>query len=217
MQISNQYYITPNFKATKIATAYNYARGNTAIDIFKLSKRDITFLEKLSQKISIKELCPKLMRDVQERWQRVFDYCIQEAKEADNLTYIAVSEGVPCGILTYHEESSKNNFLDGISAIPSIYGKKTPLAGDTLLYQLYRDSSLGSSRKGIVLEAVHNGPVDVVKKYEEIGFTPITADENYTKMACNKFKVTEQINNFKRNIDYEEIEPEQVNLEEYID
>ena len=68
-----------------------------------------------------------------------------------------------------------------------------------------------------MLNAIHNGPVDVVKKYKSLGFTEITANDGYTAMACNKFKVTEQINNFKRNIEYEEIEPEQVNLEEYLD
>ncbi len=217
MQISNNLNFDLSFKATKIATTYNYVRGNTAIDIFRLSQKDEPFLEKLSQKVSIKNLCPKLLQSVQERWQKVFEYCIQEAKDPDNYTYVAFSSGTPCAILTYHEDDAKNNYLDGVSAIPDYRGKKTPLAGNTLLYQLFKDSGEAQNKKGIILEAVHDGPVDVVKLYENLGFTKISADEKYTFMSCNKFKVAKEIDSFKKNIDYEEINEENINLEEYID
>ena len=217
MQITNRYHYYTNFKATKVATAYNYAHGNTAIDIFKMSQSDKVFLEKLSKKVSIKESCPKLLQSVQERWQKVFDYCIQEAKEPDNCTYLAVSEGRPCGILTYHEESSKNNYLDGVCAIPDSKGKKIPLTGRSLLYQLFKDSSGQKEKKGIILDAIHDGPIDVVQMYEGLNFTPIAANDKYTIMSCNKFKVAKEIDNFKRNIEYHDDYVEHVNLEEILD
>ena len=134
MLISVNFQSKPQFKATKVATAYNYVRGNTVIDIFKLSDKDAGFIKKLSKKVSIKDLCPKIKQSFQERWQKVFDYCLQEAIGSENNTYVAFSEGAPCAILTYHEINSRNNFLDGVSAIPDSSGEKTPLAGNTLIY-----------------------------------------------------------------------------------
>lgn len=213
MQVYNNTNYSLNFKATKVATTYNYVRGNTSIDVFRLSTEDKKFLDKLLEKISIKNLCPKLSESVQSRWQKVFDYCIQEAKENLSQSYIAITNGKPCGILTYRDDGMRNNFLSGVCSIPNPNGKKTPLAGHTLLYQIFKDSSEQSPQRGIVLEAIHNGPVDVVKKYEDIGFTQIAEIEDYTVMSCNKFKVTNELKNFEKQIEYESVEPEKVNLE----
>ena len=88
----NQYSQNPNFKAIKIAQTQNCVRGNiTNIDIFKLTKEDNSFLEKLKE-TSIKKLCPNLKEDIQERWQKVLNYCLEVTKRIYNTTYVAVSE-----------------------------------------------------------------------------------------------------------------------------
>ena len=56
--------------------------------------------------------------------------------------------------------------------------------------------------KGIYLEAIHNGPIDVVKKYQGLGFVKHGESERYTEMSCNKFKVQEQLQNFAKQISY---------------
>ena len=172
---------------------------------------------KLSNKISIKKFCPNLSSSIQERWQRVFDFCIQEARNPDNETYIAVSNKKPCAILTYHRQKTKNNYLDGVCAIPDEEGEKTPLAGRTLIYQLFKDSNQSNDKRGIVLEAIHNGPVNVIDKYEKLGFTAISSDGNYTLMTCNKFKVAEELKKFKNEIEYIETDPEKIDSKEFID
>ena len=182
MQISNNIQHPTLFKATKIASTYNYVRGTTCIDIFKLSSEDKNFLHKLSERILIKNLCPKLKASFQERWQKVFDYCIQEAKEKENQTYIAISNYTPCASLTYSNDGSKNNYLNGVCSIPNPKGKKVPLAGQTLIYQLFLDSYKELDKKGIVLEAIHNGPVNVVQKYEKMGFTKISEIEGVIRV-----------------------------------
>ena len=210
MQV-NQYSHTPNFRAIKIAQTKNYVRGEiTNIDIFKLTKEDSSLYEKLKE-ISRKKLFPSLEKDIQERWQKVFNYCIETMKEHCNTVYLALSENNPCGIMVIDKDCKKNIFLHGISAVPRKDGKKTNLAGQTLLYQLFKTGSQES--KGIKLEAIHNGPVDVVKKYQDLGFTINSESSNYTEMSCNKYKVEEQLKKFAKQIEYNSSNEEHVNLE----
>lgn len=210
----NQYSQNPNFKAIKIAQTQNCVRENiTNIDIFKLTKEDNSFLEKLKE-TSIKKLCPNLKEDIQERWQKVLNYCLEVSKRIYNTTYVAVSENNVCGIMVIDKDYRKHVILDGICAIPNKNGEKTNLAGQTLLYQLFKSSS--KEDKGIQLDAIHNGPVDVVKKYKNLGFIINSETANYTEMSCNKHKVREQLNNFEKQINYTPIQEEHVNLEQLI-
>lgn len=217
MQVSIHNNYSTSFKATKIATTKNFAHGKTFIDIYKLSSEDKNFLEKLANKISIKDLCPTLSESVQARWQKVFNYCLQEAKETFSHSYIAISDNKPCGILTYLEKGNKNNFLSGVCAIPDVYGNKTPLTGVTLLYQMFKDCTIKNAEKGITLEAIHNGPVDVVKKYEKLGFTKNSELKYYTVMSINKFKVQKALNNLQKQIEYIKDEQHSINLDLFLD
>lgn len=219
MEIKTQYNTyTTNFKAKLVASTQNYIRGTTTnIDIFKLSREDKHFLKLLQDKVSIKEFCPNLAKDIQERWQKVFNYCIEGARENYIDSYIAISEGRPCGIMTSFNESAKNYFLDGISSIPNKTGKKINLAGDTLLYQLFLNAKRNKGQN-ITLKAIHNGPKDVVKKYKSLGFTEIDSDGHYTLMHCNKHKVMSQINKFSEQINYKEAKDDEFcDLEQFLD
>jgi hypothetical protein len=215
VSIYNNY--STSFKATKIATAKNFARGKTIIDIYKLSIEDKNFLEKLGNKISIKDLCPTLSESIQARWQKLFNYCIQEAKETGSHTYIAISDNKPCRILSYLEKGNKNNFLSGVCAIPDVYGNKTPLTGLTLLFQMFKDCTIKNAEKGIILEAIHNGPVDVLKKYEELGFTKNTELKDYTVMSSNKFKIKEALHKLQKQIEYIEEKQQAIDLDLFLD
>lgn len=215
MQINSNTY-QPNFKAIRIAHTQNFVKGMTTnIDILRITRDDEVFLENLKQ-ISIKKLCPKLREDLQERWQKVLDYCVKISKLTCNKSYVAITDNRPCCIMsTCKYQDSNKLFLDGICAIPNADGKKTNLGGQTLLYQLFLDA-ISDKTKGVELEAIHNGPVDVVKKYQELGFTTNNSSEDYTNMTCNKFKVEEQLKKFASQIDYTPVEEEYIKLEDII-
>ena len=216
MHISNNKNFSPQFKAIKVANTLNKIKGvTTEIEIYQLTKEDKNFLQKLENRISIKKLCPNLKDEIQQRWQQVFNYCIQEAKESFNKTFITISDGIPCGILTLFEDCGKNLEFLGISSIPNQFGKKVNFGGQTLLYQLFKEAE--KEGKGIQLQAIHNGPVDVVKKYKDLGFITIGASEKYTDMECNRYKVKEQLNKFKELIVYSPKKGEKTNLEQFLD
>lgn len=196
-----------NFKAIKVATIKNLVMERAPdIEIYQLRLEDYGFLQKLNSVIDYKKLCPKLAKSLQERWDNVFHYCIFKAFSFGNLTYLAVKNNIPCGILTYNE--NKGIYLDGICSIPNKKGEKTHLAGKALFYQLFKDAE-SKHVKDIRLDAITDGPFDVIKKYENLGFKNIgyKVSENktlYAEMVCNKEKIKKQLKQLPTEIAYEE-------------
>ncbi len=205
-----------NFQAYKVANISATAKGRTISDmeIYLLERSDRVFLDKLKQKTKYKSLFPKLTEFLQRRWQKVFDYCIACAHDSDNRTYVAFQDKKPCAIMTYTPDSSF--FLEGICSIPQSPNKKVPFAGSALLYQLYKDAERDEV-SGIRLEGVTNGPFDVIKKYESIGFTQEKAADSKVKMNCRKYRIKEQLKEFPFQMEYKPLEKEIVNLEQFID
>lgn len=205
------------FKATKVAdTSNTLNKIHTNLQLFRLGNEDKSFLEKLEQKINYKELCSNLdiTLTLQERWQRVFNYCVERAKSNENKTYVAVHDDKLCGILTYCQNGRKFE-LDGICSIPQD-SKKVPYVGQTLLYQLFKDSADGNA-KSIELKAVTDGPFDVVSKYAKRGFKADTTSDYYTHMRCNKYNIAEQLKSFQAEIAYQPCKSSKINLEQFID
>ena len=205
-----------NFKAIKIATLKNRVMENNAnIDIYQIRSEDFGFIQKMNSKINFKKLCTNLTKDMQERWERVFLYCTSKAMKFGNITYLALSENKPCGILTYFHD--REFYLDGICAIPNKEGQKTHLAGKGLFYQLFKDAEEADVR-GIKLDAITDGPFNVIKKYENLGFKNLgyKTSENdtlYAEMSCNKHKIKAQLKELPFEIEYEK-KFERANLNE---
>ena len=217
MKITNSTnYNLTSFKATKVATTQNLLHGvTTEIELYKLGREDKRFLQEWLKKVDFKKLCPDLSKTMQERWQKVFNYCIAQAEDIDHTSYVAVSENKPCGILTYVD--GVKYFLDGICAVPNEFGKKANLVGKTLFYQIFKDAQENEA-KGIDLKAINDGPFDVVDKYEKLGFKQeYCPSDEYTKMHCNKHKIATQLRELPFEIDYIETEPEKVNLNYFLD
>lgn len=201
---------TPNFKAIRTAQIQSrIAHKPATIDLFKITKEDRPFLVKFLVNTSFKTLCPQLAEYARDRWQKIFNYCIDCALENENTTYIALSENKPCGILTYQKDT--NTVLDGICAIPNENGEKVPFSGLSLFYQFFLDN-LSNKTEGIDLEAITDGPFNVVKKYEQLGFKQEGFINQYIKMHCNKFKIKEQLQKLSSLLDYTETEPEKTDL-----
>lgn len=205
-----------NFQAYKVANIKASAKNRLVsdFDIFQLERSDRVFLDKLQAKTKYKNLFPKLTDFLQRRWQKVFDYCIACAHDPDNRTYVAMQNGKPCSIMTYTPESPY--FLEGICSIPNEPNKKVPFAGSALLYQLFKDA-VENNASGISLEAVTNGPYDVISKYESVGFTQEKDVDSRIKMNCRKYKVKEQLKEFQFQMEYTPLKSEHVSLEEYLD
>lgn len=204
MQIQATPKYQPNFTALHIANAGD----------FKLIKvtdiADKRFLKELSDKINIKELMPNLTNDEANRWNEMLEYAVARAQKNENNTFIETINDKICGIITY--SLGKNSKLDCICTWPVEIGKKVKLAGKTLFYQMFKDFQAQGGKK-LELEAITNGPVDTVKKYEELGFQK-NSNVFATKrgMETSIYKVKDTLKKLDEIIDYETIEPEKINL-----
>lgn len=219
MQINQSNNYLTNFKAFKVATTQNtVGKVVTNIDLYQLEKSDKKFLSSLKTKIDIKKLFPKLDTLALDRWQHLFEYCINtfvDSFDDVNTTYLAVKGNKPCGILTYTDKGSEY-YLDGICSIPIEVNKKENFVGQTLFLQFFKDFQHNNIKKA-TLSAVNDGPFNVVDKYKKLGFVKDMTTYPYSKMACNKYKVKEQIGNLSEVIKYSEVNPEKVNLADILD
>ena len=205
-----------NFKAFKIAETTNaFKNFSTDISIYKLTPEDNPFLDKL-KKTDFLKLYPKLEEIKLLRWQHILNYCIFEAKDKINTTYLAVSNDKPCAIMTYKDDCAY--YLKGICAIPTEINKKVAGAGKTLFYQLFKNI-VEENKRGAILDAVVDGPFDVVKKYEELGFIEDLPSKivGYSTMTCNKFKAAEQLKKLSASIEYRKCNNEKTDLNQFID
>lgn len=219
MQINQTNNYSTNFKAIKVATTQNtVGKVVTNIDLYKLQKEDKKFLESLKSKIDIKKLFPKLDTLALERWQHLFEYCINnfvDSFDDINTTYLAIKDNKPCGILTYSDKGSEF-YIDGICSIPTETNKKVNFVGQTLFLKFFKDFQKENIKKA-TLSAVNDGPFDVVSKYKKLGFIKDMTTYPYSKMVCNKYKAKEQIGTLSDNIKYTEVTPKRVNLSEILD
>lgn len=220
MQIQKtNYSYTPNFRAIKIASTKNFVNNLTIpIDIYKINpKTDNIFLKNWQKKVDFKKLFPQMPEFDSSRIKRIFDYTINSAAGIDYTTYVAISNNKPCGIISYIQSNQGNTFIDGLCSIPIEINKKVRKTGSTLLLQTFKDASKNNSKE-IVLDAVNNGPFNIIRKYEAFGFKKYSISNDYTNMRCNKYKREEQIRQFERDIEYiPENLDENTDLNQFID
>ncbi len=209
--------VSPNFKAVKVAQTKNILIDSApVIDLYKLHKSDRPFLKKLSEQVKYKKLMPYLSESLQKRWQKIFDYCITKAFLQDNNSYVAVSNNKVCGIMTYQYDNKNILNLDGICSIPIDTNKKVKQLRRAMFYQLFKDAQASDAR-GIKLEAVIDGPFDVVSMYEDLGFKQNMNSSKYVSMTCNKHKILYQLKELPFFVDYiESDDKEPVNLMQYL-
>jgi len=205
----------PNFGALKVASAKNYVKGReTLIDIYKLTKNDNDFIDILEKSTDYHRLASSLKSDMQERWQKVFHYCIEEMKDGYNQNFVAVSNNKPCGILTYYANGT-SSYLDGVCKIPAPVEEDVHLTGQTLILNFLKAAQQANS-KTVGLDAVKDGPFDVISLYEKLGFKKVFHPDDegkYQPMEMNKFKLKEQIKKLEKVIKYQEEKgKEEVNL-----
>lgn len=209
---------SPHFKAVKVATTKNTAKNvTTQIDLYRLNPRhDSDFLKNLKDRIDFRKLFPKLNEFETARWQQIFNYTIDSAADSEYTAYLAISDNKPCGILSYLQNGDNNTFIDAICSIPTEVDKKVRKVGSTLILQAFKDASENNSKE-IVLDAVNNGPFNIIEKYKNFGFKPHEVSIKYTTMRCNKNNREEQIKQLKKEIEYHPISSnENVDLNQFL-
>lgn len=210
IQTTNRQNFTPNFKALHIADAGN-------LSLYKITDlSDKKYLKTLTDKIKLSELMPNLKKQEAERWNEMLEYAVDNTQYPENITYLETHNNRPCGIITFRTEN-KTTFLDCICTFPTIVGEKVALAGKTLFYQMFKDiQDIRNPR--IELEAITNGPFNVVRKYEELGFKK-TSRVFPTKvvMEINSSKIKETLRRLTELVDYKPVTPEKVNLSQTLD
>ena len=205
-----------NFKATKVANTKAFIKSEEIVNgIYRLDAKDKPFIESLGRKIDITERCKQMASNFALRWQKVLNYCLDVAYgSSENVSYVAINNNKPCGIMTYFEDSTF--FLDGICAIPDENGKKVPNIGKSLFYQLFLDAKKYGA-KGIKLDAITDGPVNVIEKYKQLGFKDDHIfNKGYVQMSCNKHRINDQLKELPFEIDYIESIAEKTDLRSFL-
>ncbi len=198
-----------NFKALHIANCGD-------LKLYKLTdKADFKYIQTLPQKIHTEDLMPNLTKDEYSRWNEMLEYAVDNATNGVNTTYLETKDNKPCGIITFFKD--KITELDCICTWPVEYGKKVKLAGQTLFYQLFSDFEKIKGGKKIKLEAITNGPYDTVRKYEKLGFKQFDTYPTKVTMETTAAKIKNTLNEMSGRIEYEEVEPEKVNLSKELD
>ncbi len=193
-----------NFKALHIANCGN-------LKLYKITdKSDLNYIKELPQKIKTENLMPNLSKDEYSRWNEMLQYAVDNALTPGNTTYLETYNNKPCGIITFFED--KITELDCICTWPIEFGKKVKFAGQTLFYQLFSDFQKIKGGKKIKLEAITNGPYDTVSKYEKLGFQQTDTLPTKVKMETTAPKVKNTLKNLSNTIEYEETNPEKINL-----
>lgn len=215
MQINTCQNSYTSFNGYKVANVKKFTGDKlTSIDIYKLGSDDKSFITKLLSKIDYKKLCPQLSELDQLRWQKIFDFCLNQFKGIDSKTYLAVSDNSPCGIITY--SGLRDVHLNGICAIPNSDGKKIPFVGKSLFLQLFKMAK-NYDAKSIRLEAVTDGPFNVIKKYEELGFKNEGCSKfGYIDMVSNKFNIDNQIKTLSKELEFTELVAQKVDMDKFL-
>ena len=179
--------INPNFTGIKLETSKNFVKNiETKIDLYEITKKDDNFLEKLRNKIKMKELMPdsNITEDEFERWQEIFNLAIRRANTSNRTSILAVKDDKPCGILTYQSNGKTFN-IESVCTWPVNKGEKVTLAGKSLFKTLF-SKFLSNDSEIIKLNAILNGPFSAVSKYMQLGFKQTGGEDYLVAMRTNK-------------------------------
>lgn len=190
MQIQNSYRAaapSPKFCGIHIANSTNCIKNaETSIDLYQITRKDASFLQKLRNTIKMDELMPsnKITKSEFDRWQEMLNVAIDKALNSDRKCIIAAKDSKPCGIITFQPGKNKYH-LDCICTWPVETGKKVTLAGQTLFKQMFADFLNGKANV-LSLDAILNGPFDTVSKYTRLGFKQVGGENWLVAMRTNR-------------------------------
>ena len=198
---------TPQFGALHVASSGN-------LNLYRLNdSADFKFIKSLQEKVDLESLMPGLTKDKYSRWKEMIEYAKDNALKPENVTYVETCDNKICGIITYTPD--KTTKLDCICTWPVEKNQKVACGGKLLFLQLFKDFAEYKGTR-IKLDAITNGPFDVIKKYMQLGFQRTTEEHpTKVKMEINKYKINEVMNYLQNLLHYTTEQPSKINLQNF--
>lgn len=200
---NNQNNSQPSFNAIHIATAKNCIKNkNTTLKLFLIEESDKNYIENLNNKINLKKLMPEMPENFQEIWQKILKLATSDCLSKNKIGIIEFCNNKPCGLIAYTKNDKKYK-VNTICTWPIEKNNKVPLAGQSLFKVMYNDF-LKSNAFFIDLDAVTNGPFNVVSKYMKLGFKERGAENFISSMRATRERVDKANENLKTIIEITE-------------
>lgn len=182
--IQNTYSRSTNFGAIPVAEIK--AKGQDSVyKLYKLEESDRDFLEKMSEKIDVKNLKSGLDEYDYLVWDKLIKGAIRTSFDEGKTAYLETVDNAPCGIMNYQKiRNTQTNqpyayHLDYITTLPKAKDEKTPYAGQILFHELFKQF-IDEKQTYISLEAPNNSPFSPIAKYLNLGFN-ITGGTDYAE------------------------------------
>ena len=204
MNIQTHNCYNPNFQAIPVAKTINrIGKLETRIDLWELSTKDKAFLKQLEAKVNMHKLMPNIDEASCKRWHEMLEIASEDTISSRTRSYLAVSDNKPCGIISIL--SGKRKFkVATVCTWPIETGRKVKMAGQTLFYQMFKAFNKSKANE-VTLQAIQDGPFDVVSKYQQLGFS-IKCKSRLVDMAADKRSAKNVMSKLSEVIEYEPLE-----------
>lgn len=156
--------------------------------VFEITPSDKSFLNSMYENIDLEKLTKGITQDKIEVWYTMIKEAIRLAQNSKNKSYLLAQKQKPCGIMTFTPEGKKYEILR-VATWPIKKDEKTPLAGTALFKTTFEDFAAQSDTSKIELDAIKNGPYDVISKYLKLGFKPLGGGNFIELMRISRAQV----------------------------
>ena len=169
---------TPNFTAIQLAKTKTTAKGVlTELNIYRLSRKDKSFLRQLPDSVSMDTFYPGLSKSAYKRWHEMLELAADKALKHDRESLVVCKGDKPCGIITF--KPGKNTFtIDAICTWAVDSFGKVPFAGKVLFNEFFNIFK-NSKANNIKLQAITDGPFPTEPIYKKLGFIPVGLDGDH--------------------------------------
>lgn len=203
------------FEARRVAMAkVKLPKRVVNYDIYELSANDEKFVERLKSKINLRSLWQGLSDVDYGIWKHIMQQALSVGKE-NSLTLLLTHQKKPCGALQANSYFG-NSFIDYISTWPIQLNEKMPLAGKTLILQLFKQI-LKNNSSSISLNAIKDDPFGALGKYLSLGFESVEDLGCCETLKIEKNDVSKIIDMYSSLVELTSVNEEDVDLSEKFD
>ncbi len=200
MQIS-KYNSKTNFGGIPLGVAKVVGRdGKEAkLSLYKLTKNDDKFLEKLGRNIETRKLQDGFTEDEYSLWNEIIISGISECRLRGR-GFLVAKDNVPCGVLAYLPRITTTTVKD-VATWPVDKNKKVPFAGKALFMELFKEILNGNSPQ-ISLVALKESVYSPAEHYKSIGFRKSSEAGWYINMKIVRSKIQKSLKELEELIDF---------------
>lgn len=206
---------SPAFGAIPVAKVRAKA-SNSVYRLYQLEQTDRTFLERLSEKVDVRNLYPNLTEDEHFIWDGSLKKAIDTSLDTGRTAYLETCDGVPCGIMNYSGKPNSIHF-DRIATFPIKKGERVPYAGQILYHQLYKQF-LKEGKESISVVSPRHSPFSPIANYVRMGFKLMGGTEYTENLKISEDAVKKAYANQQKFLTFDRFKKsESVNLEKVAD